>query len=324
MPEVTVLIPAYNAESFIEDALRSALAQSLAPREVLVVDDGSTDDTQRRARAFGESVRVITIPHGGPSRARNEGLRQARGTHIVFLDADDILEPELCERATSLLEQHPHLGFVFSNYRLFFEDGQTTGPRIPAGAFGGEAEVILTDPPRQIFSHGHAISSSGLCARREALAEAGYFDESLRGGEDLEYWSRIFLRRSVAFLAHPYVRLRRHPHSATANPMLMIPNIAMSMKRIHVSLEALGLMSEAPVLRRYIRQCLETAIVSLLEAGNARQAWQSLVRFRALAFGPRWPLLAAACLVPRRLLLWRRVRRLRKERRHARGGGRSC
>jgi len=311
----TFLIPAYNAASFIGDAIRSALAQSIPPLEVLVVDDGSLDDTRRCVQAFGEPVRLISISHGGPSRARNEGLRQARGKYVIFLDADDVLEPGLAEHAVTLLEHRPDLGFVFSNYRLFFEDGRVTQPRIPAGAFGVKSDAILGNALRQVYARGYALSSSGLCAPRELLAEAGFFDESLRGGEDFEYWSRIFLRKPLGFLGHPFVRLRRHPLNATANPRVMIPDMARSMEKVRARLQAAGMASELPVLRRYVRRCVESAIVSLLEAGQPGEAWRSLVRYRALAFGPRWPLLAAACLVPHRLLRWRRARRLRRERR---------
>jgi len=128
-------------------------------------------------------------------------MRAAAGRFIVFLDADDALERTLVSRAVDFLQRRPDLAFVFCNVRVFYNDGRQTPPCIPAAALGDRPEAVLLNPLAEVLASGFPISSSGLCARREALAEAGFFDETLWGSEDFEYWSRLYLRSPVGYLA---------------------------------------------------------------------------------------------------------------------------
>ena len=298
-PSVTVLIPAYNAAAFVEDAIRSALGQTYRDLEVLVVDDGSTDPTPQRAGAFGGPVRLLGVSHGGLSWARNHGMRAAAGRFVIFLDADDILERELVARAVDLLERRPDLGFVFPNFRWLFADGRSSPPVLAPEGHGGESEMVLEDPVRQLLLAGYSISPSGLGARREMLAEAGYFDESLWGSEDFEYLSRVYLRRPVGFLTAPLVRRRHHTGSMTSQFSRMAPCVARSIDTVARRFLAAGRLDSVRAIRRYGRRCMETVIRGLLSRGEGRQAFALLLRYRRLLWGPRLPLLAAACWVPR-------------------------
>ncbi|MCI0438069.1 MAG: glycosyltransferase family 2 protein [Chloroflexi bacterium] len=317
MPEVTVLIPAYNAARFVEEAIRSALAQTHRDLEVLVVDDGSQDETCEKVATFGRSVRLLRVRHGGLAWARNQGMQAAKGEFITFLDADDILEDQLVSRAVDFLRRDSRLAFVFCNVRLFYTNGLLTAPRIPSRAFGGAEELVLRDPLEQILSAGYWISSSGLCARRTALQEAGAFDESLWGAEDFEYWSRLYVHRPIGFIVQPLARIRRHGDNMTAQPFRMAPCIALSVRKVSEHYVAAGRPAAVRAVRDYGSRSLRTCVRGLLGRGDRRGAWEVLWKYRDLLMGFHWPLLAAACLIPSRVL--RAGRRLR-ERLHAAAG----
>jgi glycosyltransferase involved in cell wall biosynthesis len=309
-PRVTVLIPARNAAGFLPEALESVRLQTLQDLEVLVVDDGSTDATAEVARAGGSRVRLLQLEHGGVSRARNHGMRNARGLFIVFLDADDRLAPLLVERAVRFLEKDPGLGFVFSNFVLSYEDGTTSPPHYPPGAFGDAPEVIIRDALAEVIARGFAISTSGLCARRGVLEETGGFDESLVGGEDFDYWNRIYLRRPVGCLVDPLVRVRRHARGTTADPARVIPSIARSVDLVCRRLEAAGRAQGVPIARRCGRRYIRGGIMTLLGQGRTQEARRFLLTFKDLLAGPRWFAALALSLIPAGVL--RAAARLRR------------
>jgi glycosyltransferase involved in cell wall biosynthesis len=130
-PLVTVLIDTYNYAQFIEEAVRSVLAQDFPPREreILIVDDGSADDTEERLRQFGDSLVYLRKPNGGQASAFNFGLQRARGEIVAFLDADDYWLPGKLRRVVEEFEKHPDAGMVYHKLRQFhsrrgvFEDG---------------------------------------------------------------------------------------------------------------------------------------------------------------------------------------------------------
>jgi glycosyltransferase involved in cell wall biosynthesis len=166
---VTCIIPAFNGERFLAQAVESVLAQSWPAVEVLVIDDASTDATPEIADAFGDPVRRIRLPENrGPAAARNRGLDEARGGWVAFLDADDRWLPRKLERQ---MERMPDLDLCFTAYQNFWED-----------ELADEAEAYrdhaLSRPMR-------TFCISTLLARPDAFARTGRFDESRRFGENM-------------------------------------------------------------------------------------------------------------------------------------------
>lgn len=298
MPAVTILIPAFNAGPLVGTAIRSALAQTYSDLEVLVVDDGSTDDTAAQARSFGDSVRLVQAAHGGLASARNHGMRAAAGRFIVFLDADDALEKPLVARAVDLLERRSDLAFVFCNVRVFHDDGSRTPPCIPSTAFEGRAEAILENPLEEVLEAGYLISSSGLCAPRHMLLEAGWFDETLWGSEDFDYWSRLYLRRPVGYLAEPLALLRRHEGNMTRQAERMIHSMSASRARVIETCIKNGHPDRVATVRRFARRHMTGAVRDILVRGEPHEARRLLWRYRGELFGLRWLALSAASLVP--------------------------
>lgn len=210
-PAVSVVIPAYNAAWCVRTAVDSVLAQSCRDFEVIVVDDGSTDDTARVLASYGERIRVVTKPNGGLSSARNAGIDAARGTFVAFLDADDRWFPDKLARQLALMAQRPTLAFCSTAARVEDPDGRAIN----------EWRCIHCDQPtlEAIFGANAFVAGSGsaVLARREALTRAGPFDESLRSLEDIDMWMRLAAIGEYACVDEPLAVILRHPDSMSRN-----------------------------------------------------------------------------------------------------------
>jgi Glycosyl transferase family 2 len=203
MPAVTVIIPAYNAERYIGAALASIQAQTLKDVEVLLIDDGSSDGTIAEAERFADTLdlTVLRQKNAGPSAARNVGIRRARGRHCAFLDADDIMLPELLAAQAALLDADPQVGLVLTDVTTFDESGTIHGAR------WGLSEPFPGSPLDRLLEENY-VTTSAVMAPTSCLRESGLFPEDRRVAEDYELWLRIAARWKVGFIDRPLVRYR--------------------------------------------------------------------------------------------------------------------
>jgi glycosyltransferase involved in cell wall biosynthesis len=196
-PKVSVVIPAYNAEAWLAETIRSVLAQSYASYEVVVVDDGSCDGTLEVARSFAPRVRVYAQENGGPASARNRAIQHSTGEYIAFLDCDDLWTAEKLAKQVALLDAHPGIGLTYGEAWMFSETagGKTILEKI---GYTGEASFRL-------LLFGDFIPNSTVMIRRACVDAAGLLDESreLVGVEDYEYWMRIARHFPMAAIAEP-------------------------------------------------------------------------------------------------------------------------
>lgn len=197
MPHVSVIIPAYNAEAFIADTVRSALDQTYRDLEVIVVDDGSADGTLKALEQFQGRVRVHAQANGGVARARNAGVRLAAGSWIAFLDADDLWLPGKLERQEARLRDRPGFCLWFSQFQNFW---------MPELA--GEAQQHSTGPLAQPLS---AWSIGTLLASRDTVERVGPFPEGHRGNENMLWFLRA-AEAGAAIDVLPEVLMRRRFH----------------------------------------------------------------------------------------------------------------
>jgi glycosyltransferase involved in cell wall biosynthesis len=222
--QISVVIPAYNAGAYLRTTLESVLAQSALPGEIIVVDDGSTDDTAAIARSFG--ARVIVIPNGGPSHARNVGTWAAVGEWIAYLDADDIWAPEKLAVQFDALTCQSQPAFSFTDFRRFDDCGIYVAPsglrahpafRRTVGNMRDAAIIIIAaDDKRPVLSDMYFLPSSVLVRRADVLAVGG-FDESLDAGEDFEFFLRLFRRVPAIAVMRPLLLYRRHATQLSAS-----------------------------------------------------------------------------------------------------------
>jgi glycosyltransferase involved in cell wall biosynthesis len=216
----SVIIPTYNYGRFLREAVESVQAQTVQDFEILVVDDGSTDDTPQVLAALSDPrLRVFRIPNSGVSAARNRGLAEARGEFVAFLDADDRWRPSKLERQLALLESEPAVGSVFTDFVRFnelqflanefsFYPELRSLPTRPSHCGGGN--VILADAFRELLGFAQFPAYVQTVLFRRKLAEELAFPSGKPVSEDLYFLMRLYGRAPVAFIAEPLVEVRRH------------------------------------------------------------------------------------------------------------------
>jgi len=187
-PMLSVVIPAYNVAAYIEAAVESALDQTFRDLEVIVVDDGCTDETPVVLAALAERrrdsrLRIVRQANGGLANARNAGIRESRGTFIGFLDSDDLWRPAKAEKHLAVMQQDPSIGITFSHSAYLTEDGRPTGTILLAG----KSSPTLHDMIRR----NHVGNGSTPIVRRDCFEAVGVFHDELRSCEDYEMWCRI-------------------------------------------------------------------------------------------------------------------------------------
>jgi glycosyltransferase involved in cell wall biosynthesis len=211
MSLISVIIPTYNYGHYVTQAVESALAQSYQPVEVIVVDDGSTDDTREKLAALGDKIRYIHQTNQGLSAARNTGIREARGEWLAFLDSDDAFHPRKVERQMAYVEQHPEVKLLgtamFSDEPIQWAEVKDDLPATPISL---EAMAIK---PR--------FAPSSVLAHRHCFEAAGLFDTELRSVEDREMWLRIGAQFTMARLDLPLTWYRVTPGSMSTHPERM-------------------------------------------------------------------------------------------------------
>jgi GT2 family glycosyltransferase len=187
VPQFSVVIPAYNASAFIIKALDSVASQSSVDYEVLLVDDGSTDDTAARVQSWAachpeKRLQLIRQANKGIGGSRNTGLRRATGHFVAFLDADDSWDPAKLERVNTFLGQHPDIDLVC--HHEWLDRGNGAPRRLSHGPYCSYEDLLFK---------GNSISTSATAVRRSTLVAAGGFSEdmSFNGVEDYDLWLRL-------------------------------------------------------------------------------------------------------------------------------------
>jgi glycosyltransferase involved in cell wall biosynthesis len=189
---VTVVIPAYNAEAVVCRAIESVLQQTLAPTEIILVDDGSTDGTQAAVKRYDARVRCLTQRNAGVSAARNRGIDAATQGWVALLDADDEWLPSKLETQWSLITRHPAIAWVGAN-ATFVIGGTTKHAKLPRRV----SERLSNEEQIEFFAgwaHGLPLQTTGMLIRRDVFDDVGPFDTDLRVGEDRNMWWRIAFR----------------------------------------------------------------------------------------------------------------------------------
>jgi glycosyltransferase involved in cell wall biosynthesis len=219
--KVSVVIPTYNYGSYTAEAIRSVQRQTLQDLEIIVVDDGSTDDTQEVLRTFDDPrLRVHRIPNSGVAVARNVGFASATGKYIAPLDADDRWRPTMLEKCVSVLESEPGVVAVFTNFVRFDADGFRPHPqfafipeleRLPTRpSAAGPGRVLLGDAFPIVLTLSQYPAYLQATVLRASQVRDLRFPPGVAQSEDLHYMLRVYQRGQAAFIDEPLVEVRRH------------------------------------------------------------------------------------------------------------------
>jgi glycosyltransferase involved in cell wall biosynthesis len=205
MPNVSVICPVYNAAAFVEPTLQSVLNQTYKDFELIVVNDGSTDNTRQILEKYGDKIRYVYKKNGGQSSSRNAGIRVARGQYIALIDHDDIWIPNKLELQVQEMEKAKTIGLVTCGTIGFNENGET----------GRTLRHLVNSLTRtqllRRLAMGNIIGGcSNVLIRNECFLKLGLFDESLRMAEDWDMWVRIAQSYDIRSIPQLLVKYRWH------------------------------------------------------------------------------------------------------------------
>jgi glycosyltransferase involved in cell wall biosynthesis len=211
MPRVTVLIPTFNYQAYLAESIESALHQTYRDREVVVVDDGSTDQTPDILERYGRAIRVIRTENGGTPSALNAGIAQARGEWIAWLSSDDAFEPAKLARQLEFAAAHPECAVIYTDWYVVDAAGQVID-HLRSPDFPTRDRLISG------LLRGCVINGSTTLVRRSAYERAGPFDETLRQAHDWDMWLRLAHDSPFGHVPEPLVRYRWHGGNMSAGP----------------------------------------------------------------------------------------------------------
>ena len=206
------------------------LGQTYSNLEIIVIDDGSTDDTERVMQTFGSRVSYVKQENQGVSAARNHGIKLARARYVAFLDSDDLWVPQKLAEQIPLLDEDPEIGLVYSDWAVVSEHG------VVQPSFHSERPAASGHVFNELVETGF-ILTSGTVVRRSCLDEVGDFDESLSIVQDYDLWLRICYRWKVAVTNKALVTKRSWNGSLSSNfPKMAMERIALFKKALETFL----------------------------------------------------------------------------------------
>jgi glycosyltransferase involved in cell wall biosynthesis len=296
---VSVVIPAYNAGRYVARAIHSVLNQTRPADEIIVVDDGSVDNTAEVVRSFSDKVVLIQQANAGVSAARNTGILAAKGDWVAFLDADDEWLPFRLERQFKIIERHPALAWVTGNYLTCISSEDRQAPYLEESRVG----ILLDNRPTMPNYFQGCVKDLGghtdtMLIRRHVILEAGLFSTELIKAEDMDLWWRIaYTYPEVGYVSAP-LAVYHLGASESLNQTRM--NGAFFAGLIHKHLKLSREHHQDGAFRPLASRLLRGWMRSMLFTAQGRD-----VRFLLKEFGPLFPF--GYCGLMRALILFPRL-----------------
>ena len=288
--DISVLIPAYNAGDYLPDALASIERQTRLPDQVIIVDDGSSDDTFERATAWAKSSAldgvVLKKENGGVSTARNAALAKCGTALAAFMDSDDLLLPDHLETLEAPFRADPGLAFVFGDQQEFNESGDFDKTFHAGKAFlecpfeERDGFRYLTADVFPYLAGGNFVTTSASMVRMSAVNLSGPFDVTLSTAEDREFFLRLSRRGNVAYTRAVLARKRMHGSSLTEsvgdlkvirNSVLLLSNVIGDPDRYSIDAGTMGVCRDIAV--RHARDLIHASSHRGLSEMNKDIAW---------------------------------------------------
>jgi len=201
---ISVIIPTYNGSKYIKPTIESALSQTVPAREIIVVDDGSTDNTETIVRSFGKDITYIRQNNKGPASAYNAGIEASGGEFVALLEHDDIWMPDKNRQQLSVLQKDATIGMVYSPVELMEDDNPSKSSDIDHQAPPGEYKFM------DFFIRNRVLNCSSVMIRKSLLKQTGLFRENLKLAFDYDLWLRIAMISRIICLDKPLAKYRIH------------------------------------------------------------------------------------------------------------------
>jgi len=291
-PLVSIIVPAYNCENTIDETLNALINQKYANYEIIIVDDGSTDNTKTKLSKYENQIRVITQENAGVAAARNTGIHAARGDWVGFCDADDIWSEHKLSAQVNCVLTKPEIEMIFCGWWVWSPDEKGVF-EVPEDFNTLVCDQYTIDDERSGWIY-HQLLLDCLCLtstvliRKSLIDKVGFFDESLKCGEDYDYWLRISRITKTVKLKSKYVLYRQHQQSITRKPH----EINYEYKVLENAIQRWGLKNEngqrvdrIKIKRRLAKLNFDFAY-NHYKSGNYSVAIKSLMR--AIIHEPSW------------------------------------
>jgi hypothetical protein len=281
-PLVSVIIPCYNQARYLADAIGSVLAQTHARREIIVIDDGSTDDTSGVAAQF-PAVKCVRQPNGGLSSARNSGIRESHGEYLVFLDADDRLLPDALRTGLDCFLVRPECAFVSGHYRMMREDGT------PRPDF--RQQPPEPDAYRTLLQRNYIGMHATVMYRRAVFESIGEFNRALPTCEDYDMYLRIARGHVVHSHGRVIAEYRRHDAAMSMDPARMLNGALDAFAgQSHFIADKPDYMRAQRTGIRYMRRYAPRPMLRQFDAGLRMHRLPAVLRLSSalLRFLPAW------------------------------------
>jgi glycosyltransferase involved in cell wall biosynthesis len=297
--KASVIIPTYNRGRFVREAVDSVLNQTFNDYEIVVVDDGSVDDTKEVLASYGNRIRYIYQTNSGVSAARNRGILSSNGEYVAFLDDDDLWLPRKLELQIKYLDEHPEVGLLFSNTNT-----ATTGEDL---RFANKKMSQISKPHRgKVFRElfvENFIPCCSVVVRRICFDKVGLFDPSLRNAQDYDMWLRIARFFRVDYIDQPLAIYRHHVHSLSHGVEKEIESeILLRKKMISLDPSLLVQFSHQTIKEAYYRSHVHLGWVQMWK-GDLKKARKNYWQYIQLdPLDPRVYVLVMITILPFRLI----------------------
>lgn len=210
-PTVSVIICVYNGERYLRESIESALAQSYPSVEVIIINDGSTDNSESICRSYEGRVTCLSQRNQGLAQARNRGIGESKGAYIALLDQDDLWRPDKLEKQMKLFVQNPELGLAYSNYLQIDPEGRVIEKKSSEERRMRRGRVVS-----DLYDHNF-IGNATVVVPKEVLDQVGPFSKDLAYSLDWDLWLRIAFKYPVDFVDEPLASWRWRPNYAEEN-----------------------------------------------------------------------------------------------------------
>ncbi len=323
---LSVVIPTYNRSGFVRDCLNTLRRSGVPQLEIIVVDDGSTDDTAEVVAATDPNAIYLSQTNSGPAAARNHGFQLSRGTYVAFLDCDDEWLPDAPRGALELLNRFPEVDLLFADARMGNREdgfvswidsgGQEEFFQLPCREVQPGLRILERGPLFRRMAVRNPVFIGAVIMKREAFAQSGMFDPELCGAADWNLWLRMATNRTFAFWHEPLAIYTKHLDGMSNDLDGMSKEFCMTLKKLP------NQISLPPIDKKWIAQRLRHHLFShAYRAYNRGEYAEARSRFKDLLRYSGWEVRgflywALCCLpfgMPGRLRKWKRNLEWRSE-----------
>lgn len=310
---LSLVIPSYNRGHLIDETITSALNQETPFDEIIVVDDGSTDDTLSRLEHYGDRITVIASANAGVQKARNSGVAASRSSHVVLCDSDDLLHPAFCATVRRAMAAEPGVDIWYSNFIPFTSNGDQADKlaQAPAdfleGARCGDGYCTeIPDLYRRVLRYQPFFPSGSAFSKHFYEAVGGYDARFNRvGGEDFEFLLRAVCRGRLGYLTVPLVRVRKHDSNDSRDTLRMLQGEIRILE--HSLQKHPGAAQYRQQVQAVIHQRRREAFDIAYARGDFSSARETAAEFASLPTDPKFQLkrVITACPPMVRDMVWR-------------------